>query len=81
MICTTIRPGKDCNFMKSSGCSYNGGLCFEVVDNCQELPASQKDLMEVWGHMRQTRTFCIFQEHFAIADDGVQGGTQFMAQM
>ncbi|MFH1985944.1 MAG: PxxKW family cysteine-rich protein [Pseudomonadota bacterium] len=35
MICTTIRPGKDCNFMKSSGCSYNGGLCFEVVESCQ----------------------------------------------
>lgn len=35
MICTTIRPGKDCNFMKSSGCSYNGGLCYEVIENCQ----------------------------------------------
>lgn len=21
--------------MKSSGCSYNGGLCYEVVESCQ----------------------------------------------
>lgn len=35
MICQTIRKGNECAFMKTSGCSYNGGLCHEVVEACQ----------------------------------------------
>jgi hypothetical protein len=35
MICTTIREGKDCNFMTATGCNYNGGYCHELVDQCQ----------------------------------------------
>ena len=35
MICTTIRPGVDCPFMKASGCSYNGGTCHSTVEQCQ----------------------------------------------
>ena len=35
MICTTIRPGVDCPFMKASGCSYNGGTCHTIVEQCQ----------------------------------------------
>jgi len=34
MICTTIREGKDCPFMTAKGCSYNGGICHEIVDQC-----------------------------------------------
>ncbi len=35
MQCTTIRPGVECPFMKASGCSYNGGVCHPIVDQCQ----------------------------------------------
>ncbi len=34
MNCTTVRTGKPCPFMSAEGCSYNGGICLEVVDNC-----------------------------------------------
>jgi len=35
MICTTIREGVDCPFMAKNGCSYNGGVCHQVVEQCQ----------------------------------------------
>lgn len=35
MICETIRKGKECAFMTSNGCGYNGGLCHEIVEACQ----------------------------------------------
>ena len=34
MICTTIREGKECPFMTAPGCSYNGGICHEIVEQC-----------------------------------------------
>ena len=34
MICTTIREGQECPFMTANGCSYNGGSCHQVVENC-----------------------------------------------
>ena len=34
MICTTIRDGKECPFMTAKGCSYNGGICHEIVEQC-----------------------------------------------
>jgi len=34
MICTTIRKGIDCPFMAANGCSYNGGLCHEIIEKC-----------------------------------------------
>ena len=40
MICTTIKKktegydGHDCNFMTKKGCSYIGGSCLPVVDQC-----------------------------------------------
>lgn len=34
MICTTIRKGDDCVFMTSKGCSYNGGNCLPIIDEC-----------------------------------------------
>ncbi len=33
--CSTVKPEKSCVFMKKSGCSYNGGACHPVVDNCE----------------------------------------------
>ena len=34
MLCTTIREGHECHFMTAAGCSYNGGLCHEIVEQC-----------------------------------------------
>lgn len=35
MNCTTVRQGKACPFMTAKGCSFNGGICHEIVDQCQ----------------------------------------------
>jgi hypothetical protein len=35
MICQTIRKGNECAFMTAKGCSYNGGLCQEIVEECK----------------------------------------------
>ena len=34
MDCATVRKGLPCTFMLSRGCSYNGGICHEVVEQC-----------------------------------------------
>lgn len=34
MVCTTVKQGKDCPFMNAKGCSYNGGICHEIVEQC-----------------------------------------------
>jgi len=35
MVCTTVRNGVDCPFMTAKGCSYNGGICHEIVEQCE----------------------------------------------
>lgn len=35
MICDTIRKGSECSFMTAKGCSYNDGLCHEIVEQCK----------------------------------------------
>ena len=34
MHCTTVREGVECPFMTVKGCSYNGGICHEIVEQC-----------------------------------------------
>ena len=34
MVCTTVKEGMDCPFMTAKGCSYNGGICHEIVEQC-----------------------------------------------
>jgi len=34
MVCKTVREGKECPFMTPNGCSYNGGICHEIVQEC-----------------------------------------------
>ena len=34
MICTTVKEGTECPFMTAAGCSYNGGSCHEVIEEC-----------------------------------------------
>jgi hypothetical protein len=35
MICQTVRNGSECVFMTAKGCSYNGGVCHEIVEACK----------------------------------------------
>jgi len=35
MQCATVKPGVECVFMKKTGCSYNGGACHTIVENCE----------------------------------------------
>ena len=35
MQCKTMKPGMECIFMKKSGCSYNGGQCHPIVEQCE----------------------------------------------
>ncbi|HPA13874.1 MAG TPA: PxxKW family cysteine-rich protein [Desulfobacterales bacterium] len=35
MECATIKKGMNCPFMTSKGCSYNGGSCREIVEQCK----------------------------------------------
>jgi len=35
MVCETVKKGTDCLFMKKTGCSYNGGRCHAVVEDCE----------------------------------------------
>jgi hypothetical protein len=35
MRCQTIKPDMECIFMKKSGCSYNGGQCHTIVEQCE----------------------------------------------
>ena len=47
MDCQTIKAGTPCIFMKTSGCSFNGGSCHTVVEQCEgcknivELPSGK----------------------------------------
>jgi hypothetical protein len=35
MECQTVKKGVECIFMKKTGCSYNGGQCYPVVEQCE----------------------------------------------
>jgi len=35
MHCVSVKPGVDCTFMTKKGCSFNGGRCRPIVENCQ----------------------------------------------
>ena len=35
MICQTLKNGVECTFMKRSGCGYNGGKCYTIVEGCE----------------------------------------------
>lgn len=34
MNCATVRQGKECPFMTAKGCSFNGGICHQIVEHC-----------------------------------------------
>ena len=35
MVCQTLKPGVECFFMKKTGCSFNGGRCYPIVEQCE----------------------------------------------
>lgn len=35
MVCETLKKGVECIFMKKTGCSYNGGRCYPIVEQCE----------------------------------------------
>lgn len=35
MNCSTVKEGVYCSFMTGSGCSFNGGRCHPVIENCE----------------------------------------------
>ena len=34
MVCTTVKQGVECFFMKKNGCQFNGGTCHPIVEQC-----------------------------------------------
>ncbi|MBW1759562.1 MAG: PxxKW family cysteine-rich protein [Deltaproteobacteria bacterium] len=36
MICKTVRDGSECSFMTAQGCSYKGGSCRQIIEQCEE---------------------------------------------
>ena len=35
MQCATIKDGTECTFMVKTGCSFSGGRCLTVVEQCE----------------------------------------------
>jgi hypothetical protein len=35
MVCEIMKPGTECVFMKKKGCTYNGGHCHPIVEQCE----------------------------------------------
>ncbi len=35
MVCTTLKPEKDCKFMTKKGCKYKDGACKPIVEQCE----------------------------------------------
>lgn len=36
MLCQTVKEGSECTFMTQKGCSFNGGSCHTIIDECGE---------------------------------------------
>lgn len=34
MVCATMKAGSECAFMSKTGCGYNGGSCYTIVEQC-----------------------------------------------
>jgi hypothetical protein len=35
MVCQTLKEGVECIFMEKTGCGYNGGRCYTIIDKCE----------------------------------------------
>ncbi len=34
MRCTSVKPGVECAFMTAKGCAHKGGICHQIVEQC-----------------------------------------------
>ncbi len=34
MLCTTVKKDVECSFMADKGCTFNGGICHSIVEQC-----------------------------------------------
>jgi hypothetical protein len=41
MNCSTVKPGTACTFMSPKGCSFNGGSCHPVIEQCEGCDRSK----------------------------------------
>jgi hypothetical protein len=69
MQCATIKPGVECVFMKKSGCSYNGGHCHAIVEQCgdcqriMEFPTGKYCLSFTEPQVKWSRGTCPLATH------------------
>ncbi|MBW1740828.1 MAG: PxxKW family cysteine-rich protein [Deltaproteobacteria bacterium] len=35
MVCVSVKEGTECIFMTKKGCSFNGGVCHQIVEECR----------------------------------------------
>ena len=48
MQCATIKEGVECSFMTKKGCSFNGGNCEPIVEQCQGCERTKEYLNNVF---------------------------------
>ena len=48
MQCATIKEGVECSFMTKKGCSFNGGNCESIVEQCQGCERTKEYLNGVY---------------------------------
>ena len=42
MVCSTVKLGAACTFMSPKGCSFNGGSCYPVIEQCDGCDRSKE---------------------------------------
>lgn len=80
MICTTVKPGTNCNFMTKSGCGYTGGACLGIVEQCtgcqriMELPIGKYCSSYPNPSVKWKTSVCNFATHAKAEAQGQQQG-------
>jgi len=42
MVCKSAKQGLECPFMTGKGCTYNGGVCHQIVEQCKGCNRSKE---------------------------------------
>jgi len=69
MQCNTIKDGVECIFMKKNGCSYNGGHCHVIAEQCgecqriMEFPTGQYCISFPEPRVKWTKGICPLATH------------------
>ena len=48
MVCQTEKKGQECFFMGKNACSFNGGKCYPVVEQCEGCDKAKKYSEEIY---------------------------------